>query len=60
MVARVLLHHGSDQVLRDAAEAEATDEQRVTRLDVLDCLLCARENLLGEAPPDPQTERAPC
>ena len=49
VVSRSLLDHGTDQVLRDATETETANKQRVTRLDVLDCLLCAREDLLSEA-----------
>ena len=49
MVACAFLDHGTDKIFWDAAKTEATDKQRVARLDVLDCLLCAREDLLSEA-----------
>ena len=49
MVTRALLHHGRDQVLWNTTKAEATDEKGVTRLDILDSLLCTRENLLAKA-----------
>ncbi len=49
MVVRAVLHHCTDQILWNTIKTEATNHQRVSRLDILDSLLSTRHDFRGEA-----------
>ena len=52
MIFCAFFDHRGDQILRDTTQTESADKERVSTLDVVDCLLCTTEYLRGEAARD--------